>query len=111
MAKVRMLRFGRHFQVGENVRLILGRNQEENRSLSDLAAPEVVKGRMTLYQPLFPAPLAVAFGPESRKVSEEAARFILRYSKKRGDSPDEAKIEVSCGEIRYRMSVEKSDSR
>jgi tRNA-specific 2-thiouridylase len=102
MAQIRMLRFGRHFQVGEKVRLILGRNQEENRSLLELARSEVAEGRMTLYQPLFPGPLGISFGPDQPEVSHEAARLILRYSKKK----EPMKVEVSCGETRYQISLD-----
>jgi tRNA-specific 2-thiouridylase len=101
MARIRMLRFGRHFQVGEKVRLILGRNREENSSILDLARSEVAEGRMTLYQPLFPGPLGIAFGSDDPKVSREAAALILRYSKKR----DPMKVEVSCGSTRYEISL------
>ena len=101
MAQIRMLRFGRHFQVGEKVRLILGRNREENRSILEMASSEVAEGRMTMYQPLFPGPLGIAFGPDDPKVSQEAAQLILRYSKKK----DPMKVEVSCGSIRYEISL------
>ena len=87
MAEVRLLRYGRHFDLAGGAHVILGRNQEENAKLSEESREEVAEGRMAFFQPLFSGPAAVLSGGFGAALSEEVCRLIVRYGKK-GLGPD-----------------------
>jgi tRNA-specific 2-thiouridylase len=74
-----ILRYGRHFYLQENNLLVIGRHQEENKALADLARPTDYLLRVKTH----PGPLAVlrplGNGPED-EVIKTAAALVARYS-------------------------------
>ncbi len=73
-----LLKHGRHFKVG-GARIVVGRNEEDNRALLGLARRmKLVRVEVLGY----PGPLTVILSRErpEGKVLEEAARLTVRYS-------------------------------
>ncbi|PIQ82594.1 MAG: hypothetical protein COV76_02880 [Candidatus Omnitrophica bacterium CG11_big_fil_rev_8_21_14_0_20_64_10] len=70
-----LLRFGRHFRVGPQTKLIVGRNEQENRTLAEYLGP----GRL-LFEPEFHGPWALAVGPPEAALQQVAVGAILRYA-------------------------------
>ncbi|HEX9756423.1 MAG TPA: hypothetical protein VGB26_01330 [Nitrospiria bacterium] len=94
MNEAKLLRYGRHFRVSEKVKVILGRNREENEALAELA-----DHTMTLFQPLgFPGPVALITGPVDSSQHELVASMVLRYSKKAGRGPYQFSYRKGNGE-------------
>ncbi len=105
MAEVRLLRYGRHFDLSAGGHVVIGRNQEENEKLWEESRAEVAAGRMAFFQPLFPGPAAVLsdqFGPAQR---EEVGRLIDRYGKKGSESA--RLVEIRFGEEVSQISLPK----
>ena len=70
-----LLRVGRHFRLGNN-KLIVGRNQQENRILKDLSS-----GDNTILEPeAIPGPTAVIVGKPNDNEIRLSARIVARYS-------------------------------
>lgn len=103
MTEVRLLRFGRHFNLAAGGHVILGRNQEENEKLREGSLAEVSAGQMAFLQPLFAGPVGVVSGECFPEALEEAGRLIVRYGKK-GSGPD-FWIEVRRGEGISKIAV------
>ncbi len=112
--ELRLLRHGRQFRLDPEregaVRIILGRNREENEKIERLSSPAVEAGRMIFYRPIgFPAPVAVVTGVPAAVEEEPAdldpmvARLILRYTKK---GEGELQIERRRGGERRRIPVQ-----
>ena len=79
-----LLRTGRHFRVSPTVKVIVGRNEQDNAVLALSAA-----GRWTLSFPSVPGPVALVEGHPGEEDLELAARLAARYSDAR---PDEAVV-------------------
>jgi len=78
---IELLKFGRHFRLAEGVKLIVGRNEEENRKILQLAT----EGDICLKVADYPGPVGLI-----RKIDNDdnlllAASIITRYS----DAPGE----------------------
>ena len=77
MDDVALLRVGRHCRVRPDLKVVLGRNQEENRRLSQLFG----KARW-LVEPLgFNGPAALVCGPRDDQGLDAAARLIAEYTR------------------------------
>lgn len=75
---IRLLTIGRHFKFGRGVRIVLGRNKQENEALISMAP----RG-YHLFQPHgFPGPLALLTGTPTPELKQAAGRLIITYSKK-----------------------------
>jgi len=102
---VELLKTGRHFRLGPRTKLVVGRNQGENRVIQDLAGTEDTMLRMRY----FPGPLVLLTGDED----EESLRFAAAICARYGDAPPGETVEValhSRGAVRY-VSVVPLDPR
>ena len=74
---VALLRVGRHIRVTRELKIVLGRNEEENRSLSGF-----VSERRWLVEPDgFKGPSALICGPQDESSLGHAMAWIARYAK------------------------------
>jgi len=74
--ELEMLKFGRHFRLGPDARLVVGRNKGENEALASLASCE----DRVLAATGIPGPLAVLSGSVGRAEMEIALAVTLAYS-------------------------------
>jgi len=74
-----LLKIGRHFWKGK-VRIILGRNHEENLALKKLAE----KGDTLIEPKDIPGPTALIRGKRSKTVLDFAKKMLLKYTKNAG---------------------------
>lgn len=83
-----LLKYGRHFRISDNCKIIVGRNNADNEALKKLATPD----DLILNMANFPGPLVLV--PYGDKANEQdiAASLCVRYS----DAPDDAKAHVLC---------------
>lgn len=79
-----LLRFGRHFRVNPDSKLIVGRNEAENRTLEEYLST----GRLLL-RPDFSGPSVLVLGPPNDEVKYLALKTIAHYTKpeKRPEAP------------------------
>ncbi len=70
-----LLRLGRHFRISPGVKLVVGRNREENERLAEFA-----RDRIVLEFPNVPGPTALIEGTPTEAELELAARIAARYS-------------------------------
>jgi hypothetical protein len=85
---VMLLRLGRHFRVGDGLKIVIGRNELENRRLLEMESPD-----RWIAEPVgFSGPTALLCGPFSEEALAEALRHIARYA--HGAPPN--------GEVRWR---------
>ncbi len=75
MADIALLRFGRHFRVGEN-KIIVGRNQAEN----SFFAANKAKSDYAFELPSIVGPVTLLQGPKTKAVIETAAKLTAFYS-------------------------------
>jgi tRNA-uridine 2-sulfurtransferase len=88
---LRLLSLGRHFRIGPDVKIVLGRNQAENGRLAGFAGE-----RRWLVEPEgFPGPTALVCGPRSDAALERAMALINRHSRVTGPRPQ---VRVGAGE-------------
>ena len=85
---VKLLKVGRHFRI-KNCKLIVGRNREENRRISELSR----EGDFTLKVEVAPSPTALlrCTGEPDEEVLKVAAGIVARYS----DAKREKSVPVS----------------
>jgi tRNA-specific 2-thiouridylase len=95
MADVALLKVGRHFRLGEN-KIIVGRNEEENRILT------AKKARNDYYfeVPDVGSPITVLQGAKTKKAIRTAAVLTVFYSDAKSD-----KVTVNFGRERLDKSV------
>ncbi len=70
-----LLKLGRHFRFGDS-KLIVGRNEEENKLLLELKNPEDYAFEV----PGYGSPITILKGSKSKEAIELAARLTARYS-------------------------------
>ncbi|MBM3248193.1 MAG: DUF814 domain-containing protein [Candidatus Omnitrophica bacterium] len=75
--EIEILKFGRHFRLGDQIKLVVGRNQEENEKLLKLA-----RNRDYLFEPQgIPGPVALGRGRfDNKELVNLACRIVSRYS-------------------------------
>ncbi|HUN55457.1 MAG TPA: tRNA 4-thiouridine(8) synthase ThiI [Smithella sp.] len=84
---IELLKYGRHFRVGDHCKIIVGRNNADNEAISKLATSDDLILNMTG----FPGPIVlVPYGNETDQ--QIASALCVRYS----DAPDDAEAEVIC---------------
>ena len=71
-----LLKVGRHFRLNVCTKVIVGRNQKENRLLSKLARP----GELILRARDYPGPVSLLKGELEEETILKAASLTLRYS-------------------------------
>ena len=74
----KLLKFGRHFRLSPEVKLIVGRNERENDALSALAGPE----SSTFYPLSAAGPLGICLSKLSEENIMDACSIIARYTDK-----------------------------
>ena len=77
---VSLLRIGRHFRVASS-KIIVGRNEEENKLLFDMAS----SGDYIFEVPGYGSPITILEGPKSSDAIEHAAKLTARYSDAAGE--------------------------
>lgn len=103
MDDVELLRVGRHFRMSPELKIVLGRNAEENHRLVSFAGAE----RWLVEPDGFSGPAALVCGPRDERHVAEAIRFIGRYTR-----PPHEGLRVRWndgGATRYRMLESNSD--
>ncbi len=104
MTEVKLLRYGRHFDLSDGTHLVIGRNEEENKHLLNITRDDVVDGKMIFFSPYFSGPVAVLKAGRDPALLDEAASLIAKYSKK--GLYAEQMIEVKTGEEVSRIKVQ-----
>jgi len=99
LREVSLLKIGRYF-IFKKARIIVGRNQEENKELLNLKSPD----DYFFICPNFPGPTTLLIGNKTKENIQEAARLTARYS----DAPNNEKIviEYGCNELDKKIEVE-----
>jgi tRNA-specific 2-thiouridylase len=89
LPEVELLKYGRHFRLDSGAKVVVGRNESENKRLEELAGPEdyVCKPAEVM------GPVAILRSQKkTKKDTEIAARMIARYS----DAPAGKPVKVEC---------------
>jgi tRNA U34 2-thiouridine synthase MnmA/TrmU len=84
---VHLLKMGRHFRLSHGVKLLVGRNEEENQKIRTFAQGEDILLKVSG----FPGPLSLLRGKLDQDDIEKAAAITAHYSK----AKDLKKIEVT----------------
>jgi tRNA U34 2-thiouridine synthase MnmA/TrmU len=85
---VHLLKLGRHFRLSPRLRLVVGRNEEENKKIQTFTQ----KGDISFKVSSFPGPLSLLRGEPDERDIEKAAAITVHYSK----AKDLRNIEVTC---------------
>ena len=86
--RARLLKHGRHLRLSDRAKLVVGRNQVENKILEGMAGDEDLK-----LSPLdFSGPLGLYSGPADGPELELAAAIVAGYGKPPADSPARIKM-------------------
>jgi tRNA-specific 2-thiouridylase len=85
---VHLLKTGRHFRLSPRLKLVVGRNEEENQKIQTFSE----EGDILLRLFRFPGPLSLLRGEAGDEEIEKAAAVTARYSK----AKDLKKVEVIC---------------
>ena len=86
IASVKLLRSGRHFRIGDHTKVIVGRNQSDNRRIQKYAREE----DLVLVTEDFPGPTTIVPGGCSEAETLIAASLCVLYS----DAPDGKTVSV-----------------
>lgn len=79
-SEMKLLQIGRHFRVSGGLKVIVGRDEDDNRKIA------AFKGEGdTLFQPDFSGPVALAKGELTEEYRDLIGSIILRYGKVRND--------------------------
>jgi len=99
LREVSLLKIGRYF-VFKEARIIVGRNEEENKKLLNLKLPNDYFFTCSD----FPSPITLLIGDKTKENIQEAARLTARYS----DAPNDEKIVIEYGnkELDKKIEVE-----
>ena len=88
---VHLLKFGRHFRLSPIVKLVVGRNEEENQKIETFSQA----GDVLLKTVRYPGPVSLLRGEAGETERERAASITARYSKAKGME----KVEVNYRKI------------
>jgi tRNA U34 2-thiouridine synthase MnmA/TrmU len=77
---VHLLKFGRHFRLSPTVKLVVGRNEEENQKIETFS----LAGDVLLKTVSYPGPVSLLRGEADEMERERAASITARYSKAKG---------------------------
>jgi len=83
---IELLKYGRHFRVSDNGKIIVGRNNADNEALKRLST----ENDLILNIANYPGPLVLV--PYGEADEQTAASLCVRYS----DAPDDREAEVIC---------------
>jgi tRNA U34 2-thiouridine synthase MnmA/TrmU len=93
MRDFRLLKLGRHFRLGNRTKLLVGRNEMENETLTAHMQP----GEAAIRWIEGGSPLGVVMGEVTPEMVETAGKIILRYTR--------AEVGASCS-----MKISRTDS-
>lgn len=98
---VKLLKYGRHFLLGEGAKAVVGRNSAENEAMREIAA----EGEFLVLRPIgVPGPTALIEDTAAPELVDKAMRICAGYSDK---TPGKVKIRVfSRGELLEEREVE-----
>jgi len=105
LPEVLLLRFGRHFRLPGGSKVVVGRNQAENKALAGMLTGE----RVLLVTEECPGPTALLTGPAGKADIELGARVVARYSDGRGAG--QVKVRVVAGAERGSLTVAPAEPR
>ena len=96
---IELLKYGRHFRVNDNSKIIVGRNKADNNSLQ----AHVIKDDLVLFMADFPGPQVVVPYGGDEYILNIAAALCVRYS----DAPGDHEAVVICltGNTSTKISV------
>jgi tRNA U34 2-thiouridine synthase MnmA/TrmU len=77
MRDFRLLKLGRHFRLGQRTKLLVGRNEAENETLSAHMQP----GEASIRWIEGSSPLGVVMGVVTPEILDTAGKIVLRYTK------------------------------
>jgi tRNA-specific 2-thiouridylase len=77
---VHLLKLGRHFRLSPKLKLVVGRNEEENQKIQTFSRGGDILLRLARY----PGPLSLLRGEAGEEQIEKAAALTARYSKAKG---------------------------
>jgi tRNA-uridine 2-sulfurtransferase len=87
--EIEPLKYGRHFRLDSGAKVVVGRNEQENKRIEELAATDDVLCRPTEVM----GPVAVLRSKKTtKKDTEIAARICARYT----DAPAGKAVKMSC---------------
>jgi tRNA-specific 2-thiouridylase len=89
---VHLLKLGRHFRLSPKLKLVVGRNEEENQKVQTFSQEGDILFKVSRY----PGPLSLLRGEAGETDIENAAAITVRYSK----AKDLEKVEVICKEVK-----------
>jgi tRNA-specific 2-thiouridylase len=105
MREVRLLKIGRHFRVAAS-KIIVGRNEAENKLLLELTSPE----DYVFEVPGYGSPITILEGAKSKKAIELAAKLTARYSDADAEEK-EVLVEYKSEERKKTIVVSSLDER
>jgi tRNA U34 2-thiouridine synthase MnmA/TrmU len=77
---VHLIKIGRHFRLSDGVKLLVGRNEEENRKIETFALEQDILLKVSG----IPGPLSLLRGKSDGRDIEKAAAITAHYSKAKG---------------------------
>lgn len=89
--EVHLLKFGRHFRLSPKVKLIVGRNEEENRKIETFSQ----EGDVLFKVFRIPGPISLLRGEYEQAELEKSAAITARYSKAKKDE----RVEVTYKKV------------
>lgn len=104
MRDFRLLKLGRHFRLGACTKLLVGRNESENETLTANMQP----GEAAIKWIEGGGPLGVVMGSVTPEVLETAGKIVLRYTK--ADSGSSCAMKVMRGDAEEMLPVVNSFS-
>lgn len=88
LSDFKLLAWGRHFRISSSCKVVVSRNESENRILEKIALPE----DCFLYMDKIPGPVAVIRGECSEQDLQTASSILIRFSKARKEESVAVKI-------------------
>jgi tRNA U34 2-thiouridine synthase MnmA/TrmU len=88
---VHLLKMGRHFRLSSELRLVVGRNEEENQKIQTFSREGDILFKVVDY----PGPISLLRGEAEQEKIETSAAITVRYSK----AKDMAKAEVTYRKV------------
>jgi tRNA-uridine 2-sulfurtransferase len=85
---IELLKFGRHFRVNEQTKIVVGRNRLDNEAIQTLTE----EGDVTVYMTSFRGPTVLIPGGGDTEMVYLAATLCARYS----DAPKDEPVAVTC---------------
>lgn len=101
--EIELLKLGRHFRIGPRTRVVIGRNQRENKAVKERAGP----GDALLSCVSVPGPTVLLMGEATKGILALAAAMTAAY----GDAPEKASalIRIESGEGSETIEVDVRD--